>query len=275
MSNKITILLAVLLAAVACAQAHASHQRRVPYPLPRFLPRPHHTVSNHRIVGGFEIDVAETPYQVSLQRSKRHICGGSVLSGKWILTAAHCTDGSQPESLTVRLGSSRHASGGSVIHVARIVQHPDYDQETIDYDYSLLELESVLTFSNKVQPIALPEQDEAVEDGIMTIVSGWGSTKSAIESNAILRAANVPTVSQDECNQAYHKSEGITERMLCAGYQQGGKDACQGDSGGPLVAEDKLIGVVSWGAGCAQPGYPGVYARVAVVRDWIRETCGV
>ena len=85
----------------------------------------------------------------------------------------------------------------------------------------------------------------------------------------------MPTVNQKECNKAYSDFGGVTDRMLCAGYQQGGKDACQGDSGGPLVADGKLVGVVSWGYGCAQAGYPGVYSRVAVVRDWVRENSGV
>uniref|UniRef100_A0A240PM69 trypsin n=1 Tax=Anopheles epiroticus TaxID=199890 RepID=A0A240PM69_9DIPT len=274
MSNKVTIILAVLVAVVACAQARVSHQKRVPYPLPRFLLRTQHN-AGHRIVGGFEIDVAETPYQVSLQRNRRHICGGSILSGQWVLTAAHCTDGSTPQRLTVRLGSSLHASGGTIVRVARIIPHPNYNDENIDFDYSLLELASPITFSDVVRPIALPEQDEPVEDGIMTIVSGWGSTKSATESNDVLRAANVPTVSQEECSEAYNQSGGITDQMLCAGYHQGGKDACQGDSGGPLVADGKLIGVVSWGYDCARAGFPGVYARVASVREWLRENSGV
>uniref|UniRef100_A0A3F2YXL9 trypsin n=1 Tax=Anopheles funestus TaxID=62324 RepID=A0A3F2YXL9_ANOFN len=274
MSNKIAILLALLVAVVACVQAQASLRHRFVRPLPRFLPKSQNGVG-HRIVGGFEIDVSETPYQVSLQYFNSHRCGGSVLNNKWVLTAAHCTIGISASSLAVRLGSSRHASGGTVVRVARTLEHPNYDDNTIDYDYSLLELESELTFSDLVQPVALPEQDEAVEDGTMTTVSGWGNTQSAAESNAVLRAANVPTVNQEHCENAYKLSGGITERMLCAGYEQGGKDACQGDSGGPLVADGKLVGVVSWGFGCAMAGYPGVYSRVAVVRDWVRENSGV
>ncbi|XP_052898221.1 trypsin-3-like isoform X1 [Anopheles moucheti] len=274
MSNKIAILLALLVTVVACVQAQASVRHRFVRPLPRFLPKPQYG-AGHRIVGGFEINVSDAPYQVSLQYFNSHRCGGSVLNNKWVLTAAHCTVGIAPTSLAVRVGSSEHASGGAVVSVARAVEHPNYDDSTIDFDFSLLELKDELTFSDQVQPVALPEQDEPVEDGTMTTVSGWGNTQSSTESNAVLRAANVPTVNQQECENAYELSGGITDRMLCAGYQQGGKDACQGDSGGPLVADGTLVGVVSWGAGCAQAGYPGVYSRVASVRDWVRENSGV
>lgn len=243
----------------------------------RYLPRPSYPGRvGARIVGGLEIDVSETPYQVSLQYFKSHRCGGSVLNSKWVLTAAHCTDSvAVPSALAVRLGSSTHASGGTVVRIANIFQHPKYDPETTDFDFALLELQGELSFSDVVQPVALPEQDEPVEDGTLTTVSGWGNTQSASESNAVLRAANVPTVNQQECDRAYESFGGITDNMLCAGYKHGGKDACQGDSGGPLVAEGKLVGVVSWGYGCAKAGYPGVYSRVASVRDWVREKSGV
>uniref|UniRef100_A0A182J896 trypsin n=1 Tax=Anopheles atroparvus TaxID=41427 RepID=A0A182J896_ANOAO len=245
MSIKIAAVLALLVVVAVGAEAK-SH----------FLPRPRYAVSGQRVVGGFEIDVSEAPYQ-------------------WVLTAAHCTDGSPPSALSVRYGSSEHASGGTVVPVARVVKHPRYSSATIDYDFSLLELEGEVSFGELVQPVALPEQDEAVEDGTLTTVSGWGNTQSSSESNAFLRAANVPTVNQNECDTAYEDFGGVTDRMLCAGYKQGGKDACQGDSGGPLVADGKLVGVVSWGYGCAKAGYPGVYSRVASVRDWVRENSGV
>ncbi|XP_058124441.1 trypsin-3-like isoform X1 [Anopheles ziemanni] len=277
MSFKIVVLLSLLAAVIACAQAQIGPRSRSVRPLPRYLPRPSYPGRvGARIVGGLEIDVSETPYQVSLQYFKSHRCGGSVLNSKWVLTAAHCTDSVLvPTALAVRLGSSRHASGGTVLRIANIFQHPKYDPETTDFDFALLELQGELSFSDVVQPVALPEQGEPVEDGTLTTVSGWGNTQSAAESNAVLRAANVPTVNQQECDLAYTAFGGITDHMLCAGYKHGGKDACQGDSGGPLVAEGKLVGVVSWGYGCAKPGYPGVYSRVASVRDWVREKSGV
>ncbi|XP_055700154.1 trypsin-1-like isoform X2 [Phlebotomus papatasi] len=118
-------------------------------------------------------------------------------------------------------------------------------------------------------------EDEQVPDGTMLMVSGWGDTQNAHESRNQLRAAKVPKYNDKACNDAYKGFGGITERMMCAGVLEGGKDACQGDSGGPLTWDGVVVGVVSWGYGCAKPRYPGVYSRVSAVRDWIKESVDV
>lgn len=166
------------------------------------------------------------------------------------------------------MGTSEYSNGGIVMQVVAIHQHKQYSPSNIDYDYSILELGENIPFDETMQPIALPAQDEDVKDGTILEVSGWGNTQSATESNRVLREARVPKVNDEDCDEAYSGYGGITDRMICAGYKEGGKDACQGDSGGPLVAGDQLVGIVSWGFGCAKPDYPGVYSRVAVVSDW-------
>ncbi|XP_052899190.1 trypsin-5-like [Anopheles moucheti] len=270
MSNKYTSVLIALIALVVCVKAQSLvHRNRLIRPVLR-LPS-----SAKRIVGGFVIDITDAPYQVSLQYGNEHNCGGSILSERWILTAAHCIHDDSSSELTVRVGSSEHASGGKVIRVARVVSHPHHGSSSNSYDIALLELESELIFSNKIQPVVLPEQDASVEEGTMGTVTGWGMTLSESESNDVLRATNVPTVNQQECNKAYQSYGGITEQMFCAGYKHGGQDTCRQDSGGPFIAEGKQIGVISWGHECALAGYPGVYTRVASVRDWISEISGV
>ncbi|XP_055308418.1 trypsin-1-like [Sitodiplosis mosellana] len=243
-----------------------------------FLPKPQ---LDGRIVGGFPIEISQVPWQVSLQTRGSHFCGGSIISEKWVLTAAHCTDAvPDSENILVRLGTSEYAKGGAVHKVKRIVQHKKYDGRTIDYDYSLLELEDGIEFNDQVKPVALADAQEKMSDNTTCLVTGWGDTKSA-ESRHKLRGAEVPIVNQEKCEKAYKRHGGITARMLCAGFDQGGKDACQGDSGGPLVAFDDnnenavLVGVVSWGYGCARPDFPGVYSRVQVARDWIFENAGL
>jgi trypsin len=107
-------------------------------------------------------------------------------------------------------------------------------------------------------------------------VSGWGTLSSGSSSLPTqLQAVTVNIVSSSECDSAYSSYGGITENMICAAVSGGGKDACQGDSGGPLVAGDSLVGLVSWGVGCAEARYPGVYSNVAALRGFITAETGV
>lgn len=240
-----------------------------------FLPRP--SLTDTRIVGGKVAEISDIPYQISLMQNNRHICGGSLLSNKLVISAAHCVHRQEASAFKVRTGSSYINEGGSVVRVKKITQHPKYSSRNIDYDFALIELED---YENKglVQSfVNIPKANDEVKDGSMLMVSGWGSTQNNNESNKQLRSVMVPKVNQRRCSRAYTVFGGITDRMICAGYDRGGKDACQGDSGGPLVdrTNNTLIGVVSWGYGCASPRYPGVYSKVSSVRGWIKSTGGI
>ncbi|XP_055596188.1 trypsin-4-like [Uranotaenia lowii] len=255
-------LVLVVFAVIGTSLASQSHQQN---------PRPwwNTTRTSGRIVGGFEISIAEVPWQVSL-RDGNHFCGGSIIGSKWVLTAAHCIESSNNPRPSIRYGSS-NSENGYTAKLKRSIRHPNYKGS--DYDYALLELAQSISFSNNVKAITLPQQDETVYAGTMCLVSGWGTTQNFWDDTTKLRAANVPTIAYDDCNEAYYGK--ITPRMICAGYWNGGIDSCQGDSGGPLACGGTLIGVVSWGYGCGEPEYPGVYSRVAAVRNWIRKTSGI
>ncbi|XP_067004189.2 trypsin-1 [Anabrus simplex] len=226
-----------------------------------------------RIVGGQTTSISNYPYQLSLQSSGSHICGASIISTTWAITAAHCVAGSSASRLSLRAGSSNRGSGGSVHQAAQVIAHPNYNSNTVDYDFALIRVSSAFSLSSNVRTIPLPSQGESVSTGTSAVVTGWGTTRENGAAASVLQVVAVPVVANSQCNSAY--GGGITDRMLCAGYTSGGKDACQGDSGGPLAANGKLIGVVSWGYGCARPNYPGVYARVASVRNWISSNSGV
>lgn len=227
-----------------------------------------------RIVGGYEADIKDIPFQVSLQ-SSFHFCGGSLIGKRYVLTAAHCTDGKSATNpgFKVRLASKYSAKEGVVINTTQIYQHAKYNANTIDYDFSILKLEdydeSLLPF--KILYGKLPSNRD-IKDGTVLTVSGWGNTQNSLESRDVLRAVKVPKVNNDVCENAYNGFGKITNQMLCAGRAEGGKDACQGDSGGPLFRKNVIWGVVSWGYGCARPNYPGVYSRVSTVLDWINAT---
>jgi trypsin len=124
-----------------------------------------------------------------------------------------------------------------------------------------------------VQPITLTNTEPPA--GSLVVVCGWGIISSGGSLPSQLQAAELYIKDRAECNTAYAEYGGITENMICAGVTGGGKDACQGDSGGPLVVGTQLVGIVSWGVGCALPDYPGVYSNVATLRSFVTEVTGV
>lgn len=131
-------------------------------------------------------------------------------------------------NLTVRIGSTECGNGGSVYKVKRFLKHKNFDHKTVDWDFALLELEDGIQFSDAAKPIKMIDRRQKTSDQTMCLVTGWGSTNpSFIQSNGQLLAAEVPIMNQNKCVDAYKSRRGVTPRMLCAGLEQGGKDACQ------------------------------------------------
>ncbi|XP_059485509.1 trypsin-7-like [Neocloeon triangulifer] len=223
-----------------------------------------------KIVGGTPAQIKDFPYQLSLRYRGRHICGASIISSNFVITAAHCIGGERvPSRLSLKAGSSNLYTGGTKHSVVKIVVHSQYTDFSEDYDLAILKVREPFKASNS---ISLPQSGAVIESGTVAIVTGWGVTREGSISPAFqLQSVSVPIVDNVECAYSYIGYGEITQRMLCAGYKLGQKDACQGDSGGPLVANGVLVGVVSWGAGCARPGLPGVYTNLAdpAMRAWI------
>jgi trypsin len=218
------------------------------------------------IVGGEEAAKGELPFMVSLQDRSGHFCGGSLIKKDWVLTAAHCVMGGAPRQVYIGLHDRSDTKNVEVFRPAAVIRHPQYNGGTIDYDYALIRLDG----ESKQEPIALNSQEISGSTDFTT--AGWGLTQErGDELPQVLRKVVVPFVTQEICNRSYPGE--ITDRMICAGFEEGGKDSCQGDSGGPLVTKrgDKnyLVGVVSWGEGCARARKYGVYGKVNVVTDWI------
>ncbi|XP_015739355.1 transmembrane protease serine 5 isoform X2 [Coturnix japonica] len=230
-----------------------------------------------RVVGGVDAAPGRWPWQVSVSHGSRHRCGGSVLAPRWIVTAAHCVHSYRRSASgwMVRAGVTRgSAKQEAGLPVERVISHPLYNDNSMDYDIALMKLRVPLNFSDTIGALCLLPSHQDLLPGTPCWVSGWGYTRpDQAQLTEMLKEALVPLISTQRCNSSCMYAGELTARMLCAGYPQGKIDACQGDSGGPLVCQDelawRLVGIVSWGRGCAEPNHPGVYTNVAQLLPWI------
>ncbi|XP_023565508.1 vitamin K-dependent protein C isoform X7 [Octodon degus] len=235
-----------------------------------------------RIVNGTETRHGENPWQVMLLDSKKKLaCGGVLIHSSWVLTAAHCVDGSR--KLSVRLGEydlRRRDKGEVELDIKKIFIHPNYTRRTTNNDIALLRLAQPTALSKTIVPICLPDsglaERELTQAGQETVVTGWGfqsERKGDPRRNptSVLSSIRIPVAPRDECIQVMQNV--VSENMLCAGILGDTRDACDGDSGGPMVASFQgtwfLVGLVSWGEGCGLPTNYGVYTKVSRYLDWI------
>ena len=229
------------------------------------------------IVGGTEVNPAktDTTFVVSIGGG----CAGSIINEKWILTAAHCKPLFRS---TITAGSiNLRASDRVRLKVLNSYVHPKYSSTKGSNDFALLELAAPIDFSSgKISAIEIAdatlESSGGLEDGTMATVYGWGVTSENGSQPSIMRQVDVPLVSRERANAKDAYNNQIDETMIAAGYDIGGKDSCQGDSGGPLVIKDEtaktqtLVGVVSFGDGCARPKKYGIYSNISNAHAWIQ-----
>ncbi|XP_059045154.1 brachyurin-like [Achroia grisella] len=231
-----------------------------------------------RIVGGAITDISHVPFQVGLVINLRviltSVCGGSVLSNTRVLTAAHCYYDGVVSSTTITtvFGSNLLFSGGVRIDTTDVAVHPNWNPLTISNDIAVIRVTPV-TFSNVIQPIALPSGLTYTFERMHAYASGYGLTSDggSISLNQSLSSVTLPVISNGECLSVYGNV--IIDSTLCTSGN-GGRGICSGDSGGPLATWIKatrfLIGVISFGAraGC-EAGLPAGYARVTSYVPWI------
>ncbi|XP_051865032.1 transmembrane protease serine 6-like isoform X2 [Pristis pectinata] len=215
---------------------------------------------SERIVGGLSTYDGEWPFMASVQYNGQHICGATLISCRWLLTAAHCFRDRDTDNWTVVLGVhflDRSTNGIQIRKIAKIIIHP-LATPSFNYDVALLELSQPVEYTDFVQPACLPIATASTAGRRCTAI-GWGKTsENGLPSNELLQT-EVQVFNNSQCQRFIPK---ITEQMICAGVPEGGRDACQGDSGGPLLCQDEnsrawiVTGVVSFGTGCGRPNYP-------------------
>ncbi|KAL7646623.1 UNVERIFIED_CONTAM: hypothetical protein RMT77_001874 [Armadillidium vulgare] len=252
-----------------------------------------------RVKGGIDAIEGEFPWLVSIRfssgRDSIHLCGGSLVHSRFVLTAAHCMQNKALKYINVMAGE--YDVKGRSLHeqirsIRNVFMHNDFAKGYLN-DIAILELNEPVTWSSFVRPICLP--DSSVDagsnslDSQMMTVAGWGVTDENSKDGRnprILQKVNVPVVDKNTCQKWFEIETNRSpndpqyvhiyeENHICAGYAEGKQDSCTGDSGGPLMKIDNsgrevIVGIVSSGSGCGRPKVPGIYTRIVTYIPWIR-----
>ncbi len=241
-----------------------------------------------RIIGGNVVAPNTYPWMVAFAHLRRgtlgqnQFCGGSVIADRWILTAAHCMFSTAGDPLTiddfvVATGITNIVEDipDLVLQAVNIFVHPEYDNDSLDvlFDIAVIELSA----DTNIEPLELSKQRTAELVDLDAIVMGWGAIEFDDISDplypASLNDVVVPIVSRATCNGPFSYRGAIQPTQICAGLVEGGRDSCVGDSGGPLIVSldgvQQQVGVVSFGNGCAEPNFYGVYTNIPFYIDWI------
>ncbi|MBX7549234.1 serine protease [Streptomyces sp. NPDC004232] len=243
---------------VACAAAAAT----------TLLASPTASAAPQPIVGGTTTTTAAYPFVMQItDASGNQFCGGTLVAANKVVTAAHCMAGESASSVRVVGGRTfLNGTDGTVSNVSKIWTNPNYTDATQGNDVSVLTLSTSMPYTAAKYVSA---SDTGVYGaGASARILGWGTTSENGSSSNQLRTATVPLVADSSCKSSYG-SDFVQSDMVCAGYASGGTDTCQGDSGGPLLIGGVLAGITSWGEGCAEAGYPGVYTRLATFSDLV------
>lgn len=264
------------------------------------------TENSPRIVNGHTAKVGQFPYQAAQRvwsdktSSYEHRCGGSIISNRWIVTAAHCTYGnfSDPSESVVFVGAHHIKNDGQLHHLDRIINHPSYRTGPSRNDISLIQTIERIQFNRLVHKIAMKRS--FVEVDVPVITSGWGRNISAVSKEFVasfgfhlksfffhfyvqtnqagyieyLQFLHLKTITKEKCIKDSITSiqNLIYDGLVCAAVDNSA--LCFGDSGGPLASNGRLVGVVAWSNMCGK-GMPNGFTRISPFVDWIRNETGI
>jgi len=234
-------------------------------------------VSSSRVIAGENAKAGAWPWQIAMtMKNGRFFCGGSLVNAKWVVTASHCIDKQQASNIQIVLGGHdlNHPSGSEQTrNVKRLIMHPSYGR--LNNDIALIELDRPVMFTDRIQPVCLPEPTEQPAVGSKCYLTGWGKIQHPGSSHPILQQVGLTIQENSQCNRLNSKYVPISQQMVCAANPGTRQMGCHGDSGGPLVCQQpdgsfKLHGGVSWGSPtCTASDAWTVFARVSVFRNWL------
>ncbi|CAH0581641.1 unnamed protein product [Chrysodeixis includens] len=232
--------------------------------------------SPSRIIGGDVTTIEKYPSMAAVLYTENMVnfhqfCGGTIINNRSVLSAAHCIVRTLIETIRVRVGSSYANSGGEVLPLATMLIHPKYSAIREHHDITILRTAVEIRYSATIQPAPIAGANYNLADNEVVWATGWGQTELDKPCEQ-LREVQVWTVNHLICHQRYALTlMPVTRDMLCIGWLDvGGRDQCMGDSGGPVYHHGVVVGVCSFGRGCASPRYPGVNARVSSYSNWIQ-----
>lgn len=226
-------------------------------------------VVDWRIVGGNAVTIIRKfPWIASLRHNNKHYCGAMLIHPRWLISAKHCFRVTKTPDVWIGGINFDNENDFAKRKVEQIIEHPDLDVALIKLDKEVTDKPPIKVNNNQNIPV-----------GVQSDAIGWGRLAEGGATTSLLQEVTLPIVNNQKCVELYGANKFDASKMLCAGVESGGKDACQGDSGGPLIINwnDKdpttqfLIGVTSWGIGCARAGKMGVWINIAAIISWIKQ----
>ncbi|XP_058797493.1 trypsin-3-like [Phymastichus coffea] len=221
-----------------------------------------------KIVNGDITSFDEFSWAVQIKYNNKHHCGGSLITSRHILTAAHCIEEFDQKLFSV------HLADNATYRIKSFTVHENYNYYSDDNDVAIIELARPVRLDGAIKTVCLPNKTTFKYSGMTGVAIGWGRLGYNEPISEHLRKVDLPIMSKTECLRSQYPKSRVTDNMFCAGYHEGGRDSCRGDSGGPLhVRNDddamEIVGIVSFGEECAKKNYPGVYTKVTNYLEWI------